>query len=320
MARVLITGGTGFIGSHLARTCVARGDEVTLLVRQSSELDRVSDIAARLDIQRVPFSDQDRLNACLVHTQPDFVFHLGARTRFAADKDLSDLQQGLDDNLAPLVALLSACTRAARAPKAFIRAGTIAEYGPIATPYHEADKEQPQNAYGLSMLAGTQFLSGSRNRLPFPVSTARLALTYGPSQSADFLLPSLIQACVAGDPITIARPKDRRDLIHVDDVVAALLSMSDMANAVPPVVNIGTGTAPTMREVALAVINATQASATLAKFNEQRDGDAVELRIDPALQQELLNWSPKVTLEDGIAMLVDSARTNHPRPANRRLA
>ena len=92
MARVLITGGTGFIGSHLARKCLERGDKVTLLVRPNSKLDRVSDIAAQLDIQRVPLTDQDRLDACLAQTQPEIVFHLGARTRFTAKEDLSDLQ------------------------------------------------------------------------------------------------------------------------------------------------------------------------------------------------------------------------------------
>lgn len=320
MARVLITGGTGFIGSHLARTCVARGDKVTLLVRPNSALDRVSDIAARLDIQRVALSDQNALDACLARTGPEIVFHLAARTRFMSDSDLSDLQQGLDENLSPLVALLSACARATTPPISFVRAGTIAEYGPIAAPYHEDDREQPTNAYGLSMLAGTQFLTGARARLPFPVATARLALTYGPAQSADFLLPSLIQACVADDPVSIARPKDRRDLIHVADVVAALLRMADMADAVPSVVNIGTGQAPTMRDVTLAIIQAMGASAQLATFKGQPDDQAVELRIDPTSQQDLLGWSPKISLDDGIAMLAEAAKQGGPQMTNRRSA
>lgn len=320
MARVLITGGTGFIGSHLARKCLERGDKVTLLVRPNSKLDRVSDIAAQLDIQRVPLTDQDRLDACLAQTQPEIVFHLGARTRFTAKEDLSDLQLGLDENLTPLVALLSACARATTSPKAFVRAGTIAEYGPIVSPYREIDKERPNNAYGLSMLAGTQFLNGVRSRIPFPVSTARLALTYGPAQSPDFLLPSLIQACLAGDPITISRPKDRRDLIHVSDVVSAILRMAEMSDTAPDVVNIGTGNAPTMREVTLAVVNAMGASVELSHFKDQRDDDHVELRIDPTSQRALLGWSPEISLEDGIAMLVDTARQGVSHPTNRRSA
>ncbi|WP_424940517.1 NAD-dependent epimerase/dehydratase family protein [Aliiroseovarius sp. S253] len=320
MARVLITGGTGFIGSHLARKCLARGDEVTLLVRPSSQLDRVSDIAPQLSIQRVAFSDQDRLDACVAQARPEIVFHLGARTRFTPQPDLSDLQLGLDENLTPLVALLSACARITLAPKTFVRAGTIAEYGPIAAPYRESDKEQPVNTYGLSMLAGTQFLNGSRNRLPFPVSTARLALTYGPAQSQDFLLPSLIQSCLTQDPITVSRPKDRRDLIHVSDVVSAFLRMAEMSDAVPQVVNIGTGNAPTMREVTLAVIKAMGASSGLAQFKDQQDDDSVELRIDPTSQQEQLNWSPNITLDAGIASLAKSAREHLPHPTNRRSA
>ncbi|SMR71060.1 Nucleoside-diphosphate-sugar epimerase [Aliiroseovarius halocynthiae] len=320
MARVLITGGTGFIGSHLTRRCLARGDEVTLLVRPTSTLERVANIAARLDIQRVQLSDQGKLDTCLTRTRPEIVFHLGARTRFTPQDDLSDLQAGLDANLVPLMALLSACARAAHAPKAFIRAGTIAEYGPIAAPYHESTKEKPVNAYGLSMLAGTQFLTGIRGRLPFVASTARLALTYGPVQSADFLLPSLINACAAQQPIALARPKDRRDLIHVDDVVTALLRMGTLSDALPEVINIGTGSAPTMREVALAVITAMGASDQLVQFKDQRDDDAVELRIDPRTQSDVLRWTPDINLKDGIAMLAQITRPSLPHSTNRRSA
>ena len=320
MARVLITGATGFIGSHLARACVVRGDDVTLVVRPSSDLARVSDLSAQLQIHRVLLTDQPAMHSCMKDAQPEVIFHLGARTRFTKSQDLSDFATSIDDNLKTLLGIVSAAATLPAPPSAFVRAGTIAEYGSVAPPYREDMREAPNSAYGASLLAGTQCLEALRPRLPFATSTARLALTYGPGQSRDFLLPSLIHTCLNNEPFIVARPEDRRDLIHVSDVVSALLRLADLEHAAPGLVNIGTGRAPTMRALAKLVINATGASPDVIRFGDQEEDDVVELRIDPTRQRQQLQWSPRIDLEEGVAMTVDDARATRPNGTNRRSA
>lgn len=109
-------------------------------------------------------------------------------------------------------------------------------------------------------------MQGLQSRLPFPVVTARLSLTYGPAQSESFLIPSLIRHCLAGEPSTIRHPSARRDLIFVDDVVEALcrLPYADLRGG--EVVNIASGNAPTMRETVTEILAATGADSANVEF------------------------------------------------------
>ena len=83
-------------------------------------------------------------------------------------------------------------------------------------------------AYGAGVVAATHLTAALQPRLPFRISTARLALVYGPAQSTDYLIPYLIQRCLDGLPSVVRRPDDRRDLIHVDDVVDGLLRLAEV--------------------------------------------------------------------------------------------
>ena len=108
MARVLITGGTGFIGSHLVRDCVARGEEVTVLARPGSDPWRLADVADRISLVRAHPLDAPAVAAVVARAGPRRVFHLAARTRTPARDDLSDLEDATAANVAPLRVLLDA--------------------------------------------------------------------------------------------------------------------------------------------------------------------------------------------------------------------
>ena len=143
-----------------------------------------------------------------------------------------------------------------------------------------------------------------RGRVPFALVTARLALTYGAGQSERFLLPVLIERCLAGEPLMIARPYDRRDLMHVDDAVAGLLRLA--ARPLAPVVNLATGIAPTMVEVAARVCALTGAHPQLIDVGPRNPpGGILDFRGSGALARRLLDWVPEVALDDGLARTVD---------------
>ncbi|WP_299917226.1 NAD(P)-dependent oxidoreductase [uncultured Roseobacter sp.] len=321
MARVLITGATGFIGSHLARACLARGDDVTVMARPSSSLERLESLAGRLDVRRLDLADAPAVTACLNASRPEIIFHAGARTRYAAPADLTDMAESVDDNLTPLFSLLFAAANASEPPRVLVRTGTIAEYGDTELPYTETQCAFPRNAYGASLLAGTQFMSMARSRLPFDAVTARLALTYGPGQSRDFLIPHLVDQLLKNETVTIARPDDRRDLIYVEDVVAALLQIADRPGAVGPVVNVCSSEAPRMSEVALMLLRATKAARDLVEISHQTS-QPVELVCDGGHMAETLGWSAGVPLFDGLERTVQWAKHESQllQPSEQRLA
>lgn len=316
MARVLITGATGFIGSHLARACLARGDEVSVIARPASSLARLADVSGRIAVHRLDLAEADRLRTCLAQARPEIIFHAGARTRYPAQKDLTDLSDSVTENLSGLIALLSAAAFADVPPRVFVRTGSIAEYGDIETPYVETAREAPRNAYGASILAGTQYMAMARPRLPFQAVTARLALTYGPEQSSDFLIPKLIEDFFDEKPVTIHRPHDRRDLIHVDDVIRALLLIADDPVSAGAVINVGTGDAPKMAEVARILVTMTGARRELASFGAPADPPVV-LNCDPGKVKATLGWTPQILLPEGLERTVQWARqsrTPHSQP------
>jgi nucleoside-diphosphate-sugar epimerase len=309
MARVLITGASGFIGSNLARACLQRGDEVSAVVRPRSSVARLAGIGSRIGLYRLDLADARALGNCLAKTRPEIVFHAGARTRFENRPDLQDLAASVEENVTPLVALLSALATCDCPPRSFVRTGTIAEYGDCATPYTETARERPTGSYAASLLAGTHYLEMAQPRLPFLAVTARLALTYGPGQSESFLIPRAISQLLSGQKVSVRSPLDRRDLIHVDDVTRALMMLGDTPEDAGPVVNVGTGHAPTVAEVMQTLIKLTGAGAGLVNFGDQT-GDPVELIVSAERIRDRLGWSPEIQLQDGLERTVKWAREN----------
>ncbi len=306
MARVLITGGAGFIGSHLSRSCVARGDSVHVIARPGGELSRLADIRDRLSVYRVDIFDAAGLAACFDEAAPEHVFHLASEVRSATDVSFVEAAAGVSRKLSELATLLSVLEGARSQPHVLIRAGSIAEYGPGPAPFLESQRETPTTLYAVAKLTGTNFVRMLQPRLSFPVVTARLALIYGPGQDESFLVPELIRNCLLGRPTKLQRPKDRRDLLYVDDAVAALLMMADTVPADTRLMNVATGEAPAMEEVARLIAEISGAAPDLLEAEKQTVlPDAVELRASPELFRELSGWQARTPLPAGLARTID---------------
>lgn len=301
MARVLVTGGAGFIGSHLVRRLLAQGDAVHILARPTSSLDRISSGVAKAELHLVDSTNGAALERVIGKIRPEIVFHLAANTRRTPVADLSDVQNSIQTDIGLLVRLLAACSTLPTPLKTFVRAGTLAEYGAAKPPFDEARLAAPLNTYGAAMLAGTQYLQMLQNRLDFPAVTGRLALTYGAGQSADFLIPSMIAKCKAGAEIYLNHPEDTRDLIYVDDVVSGLLALSRSPQVVGEVLNIATGQVQKMRDVAARIMRATGADSRLLKIGTSGQSSGMpDFRTSTIKAGELLNWRAETPFPRGL--------------------
>lgn len=304
--RILISGGTGFIGSHLARALVEAGDEVAVLSRPGSSTARLQDIAARIGIYWIDPLDLDGVTRQMAQIAPDVIYHLSAQSRFLSSDPLRDLTTAHTANVAPLLSMIRAADALQTPPKAFIRAGTIAEYGCVAAPQDESSQTLPSGAYAASMLSGTHYLNAARPHLPFQATTARLALTYGPDQAGDFIVPSLIEACLAGEPFDVKRPEDRHDLVYITDIVNALIGLGRVDGPLPDVMNLGSATAPSMREVAELVLALTRTSPDLVDLHPQRSEAGHELRLISDRVFDLIGWRPSLDLRTGLSLMIEA--------------
>lgn len=308
----LVTGANGFIGSHLVRELVSRGADVHAVARTSSSLDRLQPLCKAVTLHRLDLRDQAALDRCITAVGPQKVFHLAAETRDPGTKSLSALRQSFADYINPLLHLLELLAGTASPPQIVVRAGTIAEYGRAQRPFRENRREYPLSPYGARMLAATQFCEMLGSTLPFPVQTARLALTYGEGQSRSFLLPALIEACRMERPIKILRPDDRRDLIHVRDVVDALIKLGDSGSAEGATVNVASGVAPSMREVADRVIAISGCDPGLVTFGSADPHVPRSVLLSsPAKARSEFGWSASISLDEGLRMMLDSPLRGH---------
>ncbi|WP_062204902.1 NAD(P)-dependent oxidoreductase [Aureimonas sp. AU12] len=308
-SRILITGGGGFIGAHLAAAGLARGLDVHVTTRPGSDAGRVDRLAPRAIRHEVDLRDRAALRRCLRAARPHVVFHLAASPRRPLRSDLEDVADFVSEDLGGLVRLLQEASSAPHPPAAFVRSGSIAEYGEAPLPHVEERREQPVTAYGASLVAASQIVASLGSRLPFPAVTARFGLVYGPEQAADYFIPQAIAACLAGDGFMVRRSQDRRDLVFVEDVAEALLRIGHAPSLQPGIVNVASGSAPSMGEIAEVIAGIVgMDSRRLALREDGPPTGAPHLCLDVSKVRSLFGWQATTPLREGLTRTVNWTR------------
>ena len=310
---VLIAGGTGFLGSHLVRRVTGLGARVHLLVRQASTLERLADVRPIPDCTRVELDDAPALSACIRTVRPDIIF---LATGLTADRGRggpsSETAVARSYHVNVIVPLHVLDAIAIEAPAArVIRIGTLAEYGVGPLPFHEDQREQPVSPYAASQVAATHLGQALYRQRGLPVTTARVALTYGPAQAADFLIPSLITACLDGRPFDLASSSHTRDFIYVDDVVDALVATALAPGLAGEVLNIGSGREYRIGDLAALIVRLSGARIELRASDATADGAELQrLVCDPTRARRLLEWEAQTPIEEGLERTIAWYRAN----------
>lgn len=233
--RVLVTGGTGFIGIHLVAALIARGWQVRCLVRETSDRRPL----AAYGVEYVVGSLHDR--AALQRAVQDIthLFHLAGVTKSRVASDYDRINYGGTQ------ALLDACLQSPTSLQAFVFISSIAAAGPSAAgqPVTEKDVPQPVGPYGQSKLCAEQAVLATRDRLP--VILLRPSAIYGPYDT-DFL--SLFRAVKRGWLPTIGHQPLHLDVCFVSDLVRGLLAAATCPEALGETFFLG-GACHTLHEI-----------------------------------------------------------------------
>jgi nucleoside-diphosphate-sugar epimerase len=247
----------------------------------------------------VDLLDGSVIEECLRHHRIQVLFHL-AGVRGAAD---GSHQRCLETNALGSATVLVAAARAN--VRRIVTVGSADEYGAEPAPQSEDLPLRPTSAYGISRAAGTQMALALFRDLPCPVVILRPFTIYGPGQPPTMFLSQAVRAAVSGTAFEMSAGTQRRDFVHVADVVQALMRAAGTPGLEGNVINIGSGTSRALADVARQVWTISGSSAEL-KIGA-RAAAASELYdtcADIGRARELLGWFPVVEFAAGLVEMI----------------
>lgn len=309
--RSLVTGGAGFIGSHLTDALIDRGDEV--LVLDNLTTGRIENLSSALSrgakFIEGTVTDASTVDAVFSDFEPDAVFHLAAQVDVR--RSVHHPKFDGDVNIGGTINVLE-CARVYGNPRVVFSSTGGAIYGEVEDdllPASEAVPAQPLSPYGQSKLSAEGYMSLARRLYGQRTTVLRYANVYGPRQ--DPLGEGGVVAIFCDRLLTGKAPTifgdgtQTRDFIYVGDVVAANLSAIETEVTGP--VNIGTGDEVSVLELVETLQH--HASRRFAPaFEASRVGEIERSSLDISLACEQLDWRPTVSLVDGLDHVICAAR------------
>jgi UDP-glucose 4-epimerase len=293
--RVLVTGGAGFIGSHVTDAFVTRGDQVSVV--DDFSRGRAGRLDARVTSHKLSVTDVESLTALVQAYRPDLICHLAAQIDVRAS--VADPATDAQANIVGTINVLEA-GRAVGARVIFTSSAGV--YGrEAARPTAEDDATLPESPYGAAKLCAEHYV-GLYNRLHVTRhAVLRLANVYGPRQDpageAGVIAVFCARVLAGQAPVIYGDGMQTRDYVYVGDVVRAFVAAA--ASGRPGTWNVGTGIETTVLDLT-AIIGSCAGRAVTPEFAAARPGELQHSALATHLAAKELGWRPKAALADGM--------------------
>lgn len=224
MRKLLVTGATGFLGSHVARVAAKRGFEVIACARAGSDKWRLKDLASDITWLELDLINDSSIEAALGKTRPDIIIHCAA---YGVDYRQQDSRLAVQTNIVGTHYLLE--TAAKYAVNRFVHIGSCFEYGDKSEPIKESESLNPTGIYGSTKAAASILALERARSLGLPLVIVRPFGMYGPLEGSHRLVPQVLNACRQRVPLKLTGGAQVRDYTFVIDAAEAIvyLAVSD---------------------------------------------------------------------------------------------
>ena len=296
--RLLIIGGTGFIGKNLCLSAVKNGYKVVVLSLRSP--------AAEKRIHNVEYLQADitcltQLNEKIGVDSFEYIVNLSGYINHCnfsdGGKKVIDVHFGGVQNILQSVNL--------SALKRFVQIGSSDEYGNLSAPQTEDMRESPITPYSFGKVASTQLLQMLYRTEGVPIVILRLFLVYGPGQDYRRFIPQVIQGCLSANNFPTSTGDQLRDFCYVDDISNGILMALKNDKVNGKVINLASGKSIKVREVVQLVQKTIgQGKADFGKI-PYRTGENMALYADISEANRILEWEPITSIEEGIKRTID---------------
>ena len=305
--RVLVTGGAGFIGSHIVDQCIAAGHEVAIVDNLWEEGGgKTQNLNARATFYRADVTDEATLSRIFDEVHPEIVSHQAAQHSVAISTKNPQLDARV--NVLGLLNVLTNCTRTGTRKIVFASSG--ATYGtPAYLPINEETPQRPESPYGITKLVTEHYLRYWQEANGLTYTALRYGNVFGPRQDPNGeagVIAIFAKRFLNHDSVRIDWDgEQQKDYVYVEDVARAnLLALEKGDNEI---FCIGTGRGASVNELYRVLEKITGYSPEIVRA-PKRPGDIYLAYFDASKAARVLGWKPQETLEEGIRKTVDFFR------------
>lgn len=306
---MLVTGGGGFIGSHLVERLVTMGLHVRAFVRYTSRaqagfLDTLEPgVRSAIEIVRGDLRDCHAVNEAVRGT--DVIFHLGAL--IGIPYSYVHPRETIETNVMGTLNVLMAAREAA--VNRVVHTSSSEVYGTAQyVPIDECHPLHGQSPYSASKIGADEIAQSFYLSYGLPLVVLRPFNTYGPRQSARAVIPTIITQALAGEEISLGNLFPRRDLTYVSDTIEGFVRAAVSKDAVGKTINLGTSSDISIGELVEKIgqlMGKTLRVRREALRQRPLDSEVDRLVSDNSLAKDLLGWQPQVSLDEGLQRTIN---------------
>lgn len=301
--KILVTGGTGFLGSYVIEDLISKGITPTVLTRKLKP--RSSDKSK----ENVNFVEIDLLDFSLVESfikkfQPDRIIHLAGNT-FPTIEQPAILEKFNFEATANLIDAADSIK-----VKKFILTGTADEYGFQNCPQVETMTAMPVSEYAVSKNKAVNYALSAFRTSGFPVVILRPFTVYGIGQPAKMFVSQAVECAVKGKPFEMSKGVQKRDLLFVTDFANAIIKFLTADDIEGETFNVGSGQSTALKTIAEKIWEIAGADERLLKIGARltNENELHNTQADISKISRSLKWKPKVSLDDGLRLVIENAK------------
>jgi NAD dependent epimerase/dehydratase len=304
--RALVTGGEGFIGSHLVERLLREGARVRALVHYTPS-GRLGWLDGREgDVEILPGDVRDAGRVLQATQDTDVVFHLAALIGIPYSYDAPESY--VQTNVVGSYNVLSACRQVG--VERMVQTSTSEVYGTARyVPIDESHPLQPQSPYSASKIGADMLALSFHHAFELPVAVVRPFNTYGPRQSTRAVIPTILSQLYAGaEQLHLGATSPTRDFNFVEDTAAGFMAVAAAEQTVGQVTNVGSGREISVGDLVALLMQITghQAEVVTDENRLRPTGSEVErLLCDNTRALEWAGWKPEVSLEEGLRITAE---------------
>ena len=294
---ILIVGGTGFIGYHLAKRCLKKGWDVTSISLSKPKKKRF--------LQNVKYLICDISNK--EELRKKTLKHFKYIVNMSGHVNHFDKIQTYKSHYVGCKNLIEIFLK--KKPKSFIQIGSCVEYGNARSPQRENSKltiKLIKSTYGKAKLSATQYIINLYKKTKFPATVIRLYSVYGPKQDINRFIPFVINRSMQNKRFNCSEGDQLRDFIYINDVIDALIKTLLNKKSLGQIINIASGKPKKIKDIVKLIIRSIKGGVPQYGKVKLRPDETMKIYANIKKAKKILSWKPKILFKNGIKLTIES--------------